>query len=169
MLQLTISSKTSKRNSEKNIENNLPCAQGINSLGEKLLENRRSRLAKMAVRLSFLLAIGLAMIALALAVPMPGSLHPKFRRSAELYNKTNTTGILLVVVKENNATRLGPAGESPLLDFLSSRVSVSEENETAPIVRSYTDIGIGYAVDMNEAALKKVHTQSGIQLTDVFG
>ena len=112
----------------------------------------------MAVRLSFLLAIGLAMIALALAVPLPGALHPKFRRSAELFNKTNTTGILLVVVKETNTSRVGLAGESPLLEFLSSSISVSEEDNDTAIIRSYTEIGIGYAVDMNEVALQKVCT-----------
>ena len=116
----------------------------------------------MTVKFTLMIVTVLAVLALALAVPMPAASHPKMRRSVD-GGRFNRTGRHLVVVKERNETGPGAADDSELLEFLktsSSNPSVGIADNLSPKVSYYEEIGIGYAVEMNDIALLTVSATS---------
>lgn len=97
-----------------------------------------------------------ALIGLTVSLPIE---HTKLRRSIDHEEvQWKKTGKYLVITKEKNETEIGGTSSGKLAEFLelySNSFQVAA-GETSPIVHSHNNIGIGYEVDLNEAALKQV-------------
>ncbi|MDA8002658.1 MAG: hypothetical protein MPL62_15365 [Alphaproteobacteria bacterium] len=97
-----------------------------------------------------------ALIGLTVSLPIE---HAKLRRSIDHEEvQWNKTGKYLVITKEKNETEAGGVSSGKLVEFLElySNSFQIAAGETSPLVHSHNHIGIGYEVDLNEAALKQV-------------